>query len=50
MLAIAFARRGHRVTGVDTPARLLERERAAARKEGAEVDWIAADMRGFLRG
>ena len=47
--AIAFARRGHRVTGVDTSRRLLARARAAARSEGAQVEWVEADMREFQR-
>ncbi len=47
--AIAFARRGHLVTGVDTSRRLLDRARAAARREQAEVEWVEADMREFRR-
>lgn len=47
--AIALARRGHRVMGVDTSARLLDRARTAARGEGVEVEWVEADMREFRR-
>jgi SAM-dependent methyltransferase len=47
--AIAFARRGQRVTGVDTSPRLLDRARSAARAEGVDVDWVEADMRNFQR-
>lgn len=47
--AIAFARRGNRVAGVDSSARLLDRARSAARRENVEVEWIEADMREFRR-
>lgn len=47
--AIAFARLGHRVTGVDTSSRLLDRARSAARAGGVEVEWVEADMREFER-
>jgi SAM-dependent methyltransferase len=47
--AIALARRGHRVTGVDSSPRLLARARAAAAREGARVEWVEADMRAFRR-
>jgi SAM-dependent methyltransferase len=47
--AIAFAHRGHRVTGVDTSSRLLARARAAAAGAGAPVEWVEADMREFRR-
>jgi len=46
--AIAFARHGHLVTGVDASARLLARADAAA-LESARVEWVRADMREFLR-
>lgn len=45
--AIALARRGHRVTGADTSRRLLDRAGAAARSEGAQIEWVEADMREF---
>jgi SAM-dependent methyltransferase len=47
--AVAFARRGYRVTGVDTSRRLLDRARTAARREGVQVEWVEADMREFRR-
>jgi len=47
--AIAFARAGHQVTGVDTSRRLLDRARDAARRAGVQVEWIEADMRAFRR-
>lgn len=47
--AIEFARRGHRVTGVDTSPRLLDRARSAARLADVEVEWVEADMRDFRR-
>jgi SAM-dependent methyltransferase len=47
--AIGFARLGHRVTGVDTSARLLDRARAAALAAGVDVEWVQADMREFRR-
>ncbi len=47
--AIAFARNGHRVTGVDASGRLLARARSAAAREGARVEWVEADMREFSR-
>jgi SAM-dependent methyltransferase len=47
--AIAFARLGHRVTGVDTSPRLLNRARSSAQAAGVEVEWVEADMRIFQR-
>lgn len=47
--AVAFAKRGHRVTGVDSSRRLLDRARDAARREGVAVEWVEADMREFER-
>lgn len=47
--AIGFARLGHRVTGVDTSPRLLDRARSSARAAGVDVEWVEADMRSFLR-
>lgn len=47
--AIAFARLGYRVTGVDTSSRLLDRARSSAGAAGVEVDWVEADMRAFRR-
>lgn len=47
--AIAMARRGHAVTGVDRSRGLLDRARAAAQASGAELEWVEADMRDFRR-
>jgi SAM-dependent methyltransferase len=47
--AIALARRGYRVTGVDTSGRLLDRARSAAESEGVQVEWVEADMRELRR-
>jgi len=47
--AIAFARQGYRVTGVDTSHRLLDRARRAAREADVRVEWVQADMRDFQR-
>ncbi len=47
--AVAFAARGHRVTGVDRSRRLLDRARSAARTRGVDVEWVEADMRRFRR-
>jgi SAM-dependent methyltransferase len=47
--AIGFARLGHRVTGVDTSPRLLDRARSRARTAGVDVEWVEADMRTFQR-
>jgi SAM-dependent methyltransferase len=47
--AIEFAQLGHRVTGVDSSPRLLDRARSSARAAGVEVEWVEADMRSFQR-
>ncbi len=47
--AIAFARNGFRVTGMDTSRRLLDLARDAARRERVTVEWVEADMRTFRR-
>jgi SAM-dependent methyltransferase len=47
--AIAFARLGYRVTGVDTSVRLLDRARSAARAANVEVEWVQEDIRSFQR-
>lgn len=44
-LALALARRGLRVTGVDLTAALLDDARRAAASEGLAVDWQLRDMR-----
>ncbi|UCF18400.1 MAG: class I SAM-dependent methyltransferase [Gemmatimonadota bacterium] len=47
--AVPFARRGFRVTGVDRTSYLLEKARAFAAEEDVEVEWVAEDMRRFVR-
>lgn len=47
--AIPFARRGFTVTAVDRTDFLLEKGRAYADEEGVVVEWIARDMRHFVR-
>ena len=43
--ALAFARRGHRVVGVDLAARALDDARRAARAEGLDATFVRGDMR-----
>lgn len=43
--AVALARLGHRVTGVDLSARLLEHADALARELALDVTWVRRDMR-----
>jgi SAM-dependent methyltransferase len=45
--AIALARAGHRVCGVDLTPAMLDRARAAARSAGVAVEWRLADMRAL---
>lgn len=47
--SIALARRGFTVTGVDRTRLLLDRARARARRARVSVEWVRADMRGFVR-
>jgi SAM-dependent methyltransferase len=47
--ALALARLGYRVTGVDRTRAYLDRARAAAEAEGLEVEWVRSDMREFRR-
>jgi SAM-dependent methyltransferase len=47
--AVALARRGHRVTGVDRTERYLERARQRAEEAGVEVDFVRGDMQTFVR-
>lgn len=47
--AVPLARRGARVTGVDSTAFLLAKARAYAEAEGVEVEWRQEDMRSFVR-
>lgn len=39
-IALALAREGYRVTGVDPSAAMLARARAAAEREGLDVSWV----------
>jgi SAM-dependent methyltransferase len=45
--AVALARRGYRVTGVDIATGMLAQARAAADAAGVTVEWIAADATRF---
>src|SRR5262249_2361234 len=47
--AVEFAQRGFQVTGVDRTSFLLDRARERASEAGASVDWVAEDMRRFVR-
>ncbi len=47
--AIALARRGYQVTGVDRTKFYLDKARTKARSARVRVEWIQADMRDFLR-
>jgi SAM-dependent methyltransferase len=47
--AIALAKRGFAVTGVDRTKYLLDKARARARAAGVRVEWIQQDMRDFVR-
>ena len=45
--AVALARRGHRVIGLDRTAALLFAAQARARAERVDVSWLLSDMRTF---
>src|SRR5262245_5505884 len=47
--AIALARRGCRVTGVDRTVAYLDQARERARAAGVEVELVRSDMRAFVR-
>jgi SAM-dependent methyltransferase len=47
--AIAIARKGHRVTGVDRSPRMLARARSEAKARGIDIELVEADMRRFRR-
>ncbi len=47
--AVALARRGFRVTGVDRTRFLLNKARQHARKSRAKVEFVHSDMRDFVR-
>ncbi|RYG40492.1 class I SAM-dependent methyltransferase, partial [bacterium] len=45
--AVELAKRGHRVTGIDISAGMLNVARARAQQAGVEVEFIKADAREF---
>ena len=47
--AVALAREGFRVTGVDISPFLLEKAASLAQEQSVDVEWVQADMRHFLR-
>ena len=47
--AVALAKRGYRVTGVDRTQQFLDNARRAADETGVEVELVNADMRDFKR-
>lgn len=47
--SLAFARRGHSVTGVDQTRSYLDRANASAAQEGVQVEWVQGDLRTFRR-
>lgn len=47
--AVALAKRGFAVTGVDRTRYLLDKARARARDARVKVEWIQQDMRDFTR-
>jgi len=47
--AIALAKRGFAVTGVDKARYLLEKARARARAAKVKIEWVQQDMRDFVR-
>ncbi len=47
--ALALARRGCRVTGVDLSRFLLDKARERTGGESVEIEWVHQDMREFLR-
>ncbi len=47
--AVALAKAGFRVTGVDISPSLLEKAASLAQAQNVDVEWVQADMRHFLR-
>jgi SAM-dependent methyltransferase len=47
--AVPLAQAGFRVTGVDRTRFLLDKARDRAKEADAQVEWVEADMREFLR-
>jgi len=47
--AVALAKKGYRVTGVDLSPYLLRRAKTHATSAGVKIEWVHADMRRFVR-
>ncbi len=47
--AVEFARRGHRVTGVDRTGEYLRKAAERAARDSLQVEWVHQDMRTFAR-
>jgi len=47
--SIELARRGYVVTGVDLSSLLLDKARQRAAGNNLEIEWVASDMRSFVR-
>jgi SAM-dependent methyltransferase len=47
--SLEFARRGHRVVGVDRTNRYLERAKKSAEEENLQIEFVLDDMRTFHR-
>lgn len=47
--AVAFAKKGYQVTGVDLSSFHLQKAKVRARQAGVKVEWIRQDMRTFVR-
>jgi len=47
--SLEFARRGYRVTGVDITKSYLQAARESAEDEGADIEFLQADLRNFRR-
>ena len=46
---LEFARRGHKVVGVDRTKSYLERAKASAANENLDIEFVLEDMRSFRR-
>jgi SAM-dependent methyltransferase len=47
--SLEFARRGHKVVGVDRTIKYLERAKKSAESEGLNIEFVKDDMRTFYR-
>ncbi len=47
--AVELAKRGYRVTGVDRTRFLMDKAKARAKAAKVKVEWVASDMRDFVR-